>query len=218
MTRTLLVALMVTVAVHAQSVTQPTSYEFLQAVIESLSQAHDAITAINAQKNDDFFGKMVALKNANIEFNVASRRLQPFVTTGSENEKAASDGIVSAFGIMRDSLAIQITTYEKLNVATSSEQVLSLRAPMSDAAVKYQQSSKILLDAAGIAVASAAVADPKDVNHIALMMSADEKLALIKTLKSRFGGKLGMTNGDTGPMSAAKVVLNALDQDWRLTK
>ena len=59
--------------------------------------------------------------------------------------------------MMRDSLAIQLTTYETLNVATSVDQVVTLRGPMSDAAVMYQQSSKILLDAAGLAVGSAAI-------------------------------------------------------------
>jgi hypothetical protein len=193
-----------------------TPYTFLETVIGCLSQAHDAITAINAQKDDDYFGKMVAFKNANVEFDIASRRLQALVKSNAE--KDASEGIVDAFGFMRESFAISLATYEQLNVATSVEQVAATRGPMSDAAVKYQQSSKILLDAATLAVASAVIADPKDPNHIALMMSADDKAALIKSLKSRFGGKLATTDGNTGPMSAAKVMLNALDQQWRLAR
>jgi hypothetical protein len=227
----LLATLAITIAVHAQPRGQAvtsnklappeavTPYHFLDAVIGSLSQAHDALTEINAQKDGDFFGKMVALKNANVEFDIASRRLQPFGKSGTENVRSASEGMVTAFGYIREAFAIQLATYETLNVATSVEQVAATRGPMSDAAVKYRQSSKVLLDAAGIAVASAVIADPKDpVNHVALMMSATEKAALIKTLKSRFGGKLATTNGNTGPMSAAKVMLNALDQDWRLAK
>lgn len=206
-------------AVNAAPREAVTPYYLLDTVIRSLAQAHDAITEINAQKNDDFFGKMVALKNANVEIAVARQRLQPLAESDNEDVKAASEAMVAAFGYMRESVVMQLAAYEQLNLATSSEQVLALRGPMSDAAVKYQQSSKILLDAAGIVVASAAVADPKDpANHIALMMSADEKAAVIKTLKSLFGGKLATTNGNTGPMSAAKVMLISLDQDWRLIK
>jgi hypothetical protein len=210
-----------TTVLHTQPlpVQDVTPYRFLETVIACLAQAHDTITEINAQKNDDFFGKMVALKNGKIEFDTASRRLQPFVDSDIENVKLSSATMVDAFRYIRESFQIQLTAYEKINVATSAEQVLSVRGPISDAAVMYQQSSALLVDAALVAVASAMIADPKDPdNHVALMMSASERIALIKTLKLRFGGKLAATNGNTGPMSAAKAMLNVLAKNWRLAK
>jgi len=47
-------------------------------------------------------------------------------------------------------------------------------------------------------------------------MSAADKDTLLKMLKTGFDGKLVKTIGDTGPANAAKLMLDALQQDWRL--
>ena len=83
----------------------------------------------------------------------------------------------------------------------------------------YQQASELLIDAAGLAVASAVVPDKTDPqNHIALLMSATEKATLIRSLTLSVSRTLNANEVDGGPMQAMKVILKALNQDWRLAK
>jgi hypothetical protein len=127
--------------------------------------------------------------------------------------------MVNAFGVISQSFVIQRALYEKLDAAASESDLVGFRAAMSDAAVMYQQSSKLLITVAVLAVASSVVPDRDDPkNHVVLNLSTEEKAALIQALRSRFGEKPSTANADTGPAQAAKLMLHALNKEWRLAK
>jgi len=191
--------------------------EYVETVIRALSQAHDALAAVNAESSENILGKMTALKMGKIELDSAARSLAPFTTDRNENRKTASETLVTAFGMVVKSLDMQVSLYERLDGASSEDDLKGMRSVISDAAVMYKQASKLMLTAASVVVASAVVPDPADPdNHIALAMTAADKAALLKMLKTGFGGTLVNTIGDTGPATAAKLMLEGIGQDWRL--
>src|SRR4051812_34248686 len=79
--------------------------EYLETIIRALSQAHNSLTAINAEKADDIFGRMTAVKNAKIEMEMSAQTLAPLAKmTDNESRAAAGAAYVSGFSMMVKSL------------------------------------------------------------------------------------------------------------------
>jgi hypothetical protein len=198
---------------------QPDPLQFVSSVVASLGRADRAIGDINAVANADLLGKMIAIKNAAIEVDIASRTIQPFTTAGAEYIRTSSEAIVNAYRMIGTSLDIQRDLYEKLDTAKSVDDLAGYRKRLSDGGVMIKQSSSLLMDAAVLVAGSAIVPDKADPeNHSALVMSASEKTALIKSLKQVVARKLAAGESDSGPMSAAKIMLKVLDKEWRLAR
>jgi len=194
--------------------------QFLGAIIESLARSHMAINAVNEKANaKSLVDRMTANQNASIELDIAARNIQRF-TSAQEDVGAAASGSIDAYGLMRKSLGKTLALYEKLDAATSADDLAGLRRQISDAKMLYQQASAILVDATTLAFGSAIVADPQDpANHVALNMTAAQRDRLVKELETRFGPALREKKpDDDGPMQAAKVLLANLEKQWRYAK
>lgn len=183
-------------------------------MIRALSQVHGAVSAINAEGGTDILGRLTAFKNAKFEVEAAARTIAPFASTDNESRRTASDSLATGFAMLLKSFETSITLYEKVD---EDADLKEMRALASDSLVQYKQATKMMVAAAGSAVASAVVPDPADpANGIALAITAADRAALLKMLTTGFGGKLVKTIGDTGPANAAKAMLDTLGQDWRL--
>ena len=164
--------------------------------------------------------RMTANQNASIELVIAGRSIQRYSSAQNENMRDSTTVSISAYDLMRKSLAIQLAVYEKLDAAKSPDDLAGLTRQISDAKVLYQQATSILVDATTVAFASAIVADPQDpANHVALNMTVVEKTQLVKALELQFGSALRKkTDDETGPMQAVKALLTNLEKDWRHAK
>src|SRR3982751_460633 len=111
--------------------------EYLEALIRALSQAHEALSAVNAEKADDVMGRLTALKNAKIEMEMAGRTVAPFAkVTDNEDRATAGDSFVTAFAMMVKSLEGQISLYERLDMASSADDLKGFASAASEASDK----------------------------------------------------------------------------------
>jgi hypothetical protein len=199
--------------------TAVSAYQLLDALIETLARSSSALDDVNARSQATLVDRMTSVQNAKIELDVVKRYIQPFSSAENENTAAAIAGTLGAYTAMQKSLAMTLALYEKLDAAKSEEDLVGMRRQISDAKVLYQQSSKMLIEATTLAFASIVVPDPKDPkDHVALPITAEQKLQLLGKLRSRFGSRLSSKKeeDDTGPLQAARVLFNALGKDWRL--
>jgi hypothetical protein len=197
------------------------SYDFLDAVADSLARSYLAFKLVNDKANDpSFVERMTANKNASIELQIAQGRLDPFKSEKNEKVREAVAAITDAYGYMRKSLATSLAVLEKLEAAKSEEDLSGLRGKISDAKVIYQQASRVLVDAVTLAFGSAIIPDPKDPkNHVVLNITADEKGRLLKAIESRFGPELQKESpDDTGPLQAGRLLAKYLKKDWKLAE
>jgi hypothetical protein len=197
-----------------------TSYQFLEAVIESLARSHLALKIVNdTLKNPSPVERMTAIQNGGIELRIAESQIQPFSSAANENVRSSAASIIGAYTTMRKSLAVSLAVTEKLDAVKSEADLVGLRRQISDAKVLYQQASLLLIDATSLAFGSGIVPDPKDpANHIALSMTPAQRSQLLKKLEARFGPLLKTKeekDSDTGPLTAARTLRDLLEKKWR---
>ena|ERR1043165_2072519 len=196
------------------------AYKLLDAIIETLARSSSALEEINAKSQASLVDRMTAIQNANVELDAVKRYIEPFSSVDNENTAEAIAGTLAAYTTIQKSLAITLALYEKLDAAKSEEDLVGMRRQISDAKVLYQQASKMLIEATALAFASIVIADPKDPqNHVALPLTVEQKHQLLDKLRSRFGSRLSSERqeSDTGPLQAARALLEALKKSWRLT-
>ena len=199
---------------------QATPYEFLGAVISSLAHAQDGINlARAAAKERNLADLMTANQNAAIDVRMAEGDLRPFSPCRDSTRQSAIDGLVSGYDLILQSLAIQLSGYEKMDSARAASDLVGLNRQVSNSKVAYQQGSAILFEATTIAFGSIAVEGPQGPNGpAALDLSAGEKEKLLAELRTRFGTALSDTTDDSGPTSSARLLFRGLSQQWRLAR
>ena len=191
--------------------------QYLTIIVDSLKQVHDALSAINqtADSRSTLTAKMTANKNGIVELNMAIQRLAEAASVKNDNGKEALKMIGTGYLWILRSLGIQKQADERwesavwlmLDNSTKIEGVAGIRSMTSDAASLYQQSTKLLMDAAKLAFLSTIVADPKDANKTVVNLSTEERAALVTKLESDFGpGIKDVKSTDTGPMVAAGLI------------
>jgi hypothetical protein len=193
----------------------PVPYDFLDATVDSLWRAHEAIVAIHSAGDSDADRTVAALEHGVAEVAVASRRLRAFAT---DPYKPFSDALVSAFEDIETALRLKLRMREQLTTASDDRRARVDRS-LDDAEALYEEGSAALGNAVGVAIGSAVIPDPRDPGgRAALLLSPDEWTALVGSLTSRFGALADGRNEATGPKQAAAVMLNVLGQNWRLAK
>ena len=191
--------------------------QYLTIIVDSLKQVHDALSAINqtADSQSTLTAKMTANKNGIVELSMAIQRLAEAASVKNDNGKEAVKMIGTGYLWILRSLGIQKQADERwesaawlmLDNSTKIEGVAEIRSMTSDAASLYQQSTKLLMDAAKLAFLSTIVADPKDANKTVVNLSTEERAALVTKLESDFRpGIKDVKSTDTGPMVAAGLI------------
>jgi hypothetical protein len=198
---------------------QPSSYDFLKATIECLSQANDAITTID-NANGDLVSLTAALRNGSITFSTAALTIKPFSESPNEKTKAATEMMLTGLSYIKQAFDVHLDFYEKRDTRTTASDLTTKREGIRDATLLYQQGSKLLVDATTFAVASAIVPGPdaQQQNRGTLRLSLKETAALIDILLSRFGEQLPRMRAVTGPVMAAQTMINVLAQEWWFTE
>jgi hypothetical protein len=130
--------------------------------------------------------------------------------------------ILDAYEMYLKSLTIQLASFERLDSLQSGSggDLSGLSRQVSNAKVAYQQGSALLADAVMLALGSAVVAAPNDTPHIALDMSALERVELVALSDSLFGPAVRdkPKDSDSGLIWAARVLRRGLAQEWRVAR
>jgi hypothetical protein len=161
---------------------------------------------------------MAANKNAAIGLRVAEGQLDRFQAVRDSTRRIAVGHVLSAYGVTRNGLAFQLSAYEKVDLVENSADLVELKRQASDAAVAFQQGSELLLQATALAFGSVIVPAPGDSDHIALDISAEERSELVSALDSQFGPELRAGGDKSGPMASARLLLDKLEEGWRLAR
>jgi hypothetical protein len=193
---------------------------FLTAVVDSLARSHSALSMASETLTGRAspVDQMTAIKNADIELVVAAGGMKEFLSSPNEHARDAADGIAKAYAVIRQSFSLWLSGFEKLLAVKSEDDLVEIRRQISDAKVNYQQASLMLNETTILAFGSCLIPDPKDLNHMALNMTAGERDQLLKQLDARFGPRLRKQRSekDTGSLEAARTLRGLLTQKWRL--
>jgi hypothetical protein len=199
---------------------EPTAYEFLDSVIRSLGHAQMGMKLLqDASTQTDLVDLMTANQNAAIEIRMAESQLRPFAASQDSTRRSAVAAMFDACEMIQRSLAIQLAGYERIDSASTTEDLVGLKRQLSNAKVAYQQGSALLAEATILTFASVVVPASRDTgDHVALNMSDTERVELVTTADSLLGPEVRGTGDASGPLAAARLLRTALDKPWRVEK
>lgn len=209
------------------SIASDTPFNFVMAVIQSIHWSWDAKETLSSSpltgsEPDFYLQAMTTMRSGMSKLQLARNRVAPFVDSQNKYIHTSAKGFNTAYTILLTSIGNSLGVLEKMGNMSDEEAALQIGTISKEASehlTKTDEGWKLLTYAAvGTTYVLVDNEREEDGKRPYLMITADEKAALLKELDKLFGDRIkgGLQAGQHGTLGAAAVLWQFLTQEgWK---